>query len=329
MSTPVLLRMTAPLREVFDIPYHDVGPAGERPRVALIAGIHGNELNGVFVLARLADLLHCAWRGDHPRYRLKARAVVIPAVNVLGVNTGSRVWPFDRTDINRMFPGNEAGETTQRIAYRVITATRDAYYRVDVHSSSLEFEELPQVRLYEPNDDERASAFLFGLPAIVERPMNTTFSSTVGHAWRWHGGENFVLQAGQAGGLQLHHCERLFNALVSFLLRTGVLEGEPFDEEEDTHLFGLRQTLPLISETAGLFVSHLPVGRWVQASETIGHVYDAFEGVPLTEVRAPVSGLLSGVRRQPLLCEGDLIARIQTRENLPETVDTYLLGHGQ
>ncbi len=329
MTTPVLLRMTAPLRDVFDIPYHDVGPAGERPRVALVAGIHGNELNGVFVLARLADLLHAAWRGDHPRYRLRARAVVIPAVNVLGVNIGSRVWPFDRTDINRMFPGNEAGETTQRIAYRVITATRDAYYRVDVHSSSPEFEELPQVRLYEPNDDERASAFLFGLPAIVERPMNTAFASTVGHAWRWHGGESFVLQAGQAGGLQLHHCERLFNALVSFLLRTGVLEGEHSDEDEDTHLFGLRQTLPLISETAGFFVSHLPVGRWVQPSETIGHVYDAFEGVPLTEVRAPVAGLLSGVRRQPLLCEGDLIARIQTRENLPETVDTYLLGHGQ
>jgi predicted deacylase len=49
----------------------------------------------------------------------------------------------------------------------------------------------------------------------------------------------------------------------------------------------------------------------------------------LTEVRAPVAGLLSGVRRQPLLCEGDLMARIQTRENLSETVDTYLLGHGQ
>ena len=55
--TPNLLEMTAPLREDFSIPYHDFGPAAERPRLAMVAGVHGNELNGIFVLSRLAEYL--------------------------------------------------------------------------------------------------------------------------------------------------------------------------------------------------------------------------------------------------------------------------------
>ena len=122
---------------------------------------------------------------------------------MLGVNTRSRRWPFDRTDINRMFPGYDAGETTQRIADAVLQATRTAHYRIDIHSSNLDFEELPQVRLYEPSEDERASAMLFGLPAVIERATDSVFTSTLGHAWRACGGENFVIQAGRAGDLQL------------------------------------------------------------------------------------------------------------------------------
>ena len=49
--------------------------------------------------------------------------IVIPAVNVLGVNTRSRHWPFDGTDMNRMFPGYDGGETTQRIAAAVLELT--------------------------------------------------------------------------------------------------------------------------------------------------------------------------------------------------------------
>ena len=329
MAEKVLFDMPAPLRENFDIPYHDIGPQEQAPRAAFVAGLHGNELNGVFVLARLADLLRQAESGESKGYRLRKRVVVVPAVNVFGVNTGSREWPFDKTDINRMFPGHSEGETTQRIAYAVITATMNAHYRVDIHSSNLDFEELPQVRLYEPNEDERSNAFKFGLPAIVERPINKIFTSTIGHAWRWHGGENFVIQAGLAGNLQLIHCDRLFQSLVRFLIHLEILEGKPPETDETTHLYGLEETFPIISDCAGLFVSHMPVGRWVLAGETLGYLYDAFQGRVLEEIKTPVAGQVSGLRRQPLLYEGDLVARIQTRQPSKESVDTYLHGHGQ
>ncbi len=248
MSIETLVRMTAPVRDAFDIPYHDLGDRSAPPRIALVAGLHGNELNGIFVLSRLAAFLTEVAGGARPMLRLRERVVVIPAVNVLGVNTRRRVWPFDGTDLNRMFPGYDGGETTQRIAHAVFAVTAPARYRVDLHSSNLEFEELPQVRLYDPNEEERRTARLFGLPAIIERPGNTIFSATLGHAWREAGGANFVIQAGQAGELQLGHCERVFRGLIAFLDRIGVVEGAGLaDDEEEPHHFGPRQTLPVIA----------------------------------------------------------------------------------
>jgi predicted deacylase len=316
MTQRILLHMTAPLREDFDIPYHDIGETRDPPRVALVAGLHGNELNGVFVLSRLAAFLQGVAEGQHPGLRLCARAIVLPAVNILGLNTWNRHWPFDNTDINRMFPGYDAGETTQRIAHAVLEVTRPAHYRVDLHSAYLDFEELPQVRLYDPTDDERAAALLFGLPAVIERPTNTIFTATIGHAWKAHGGVNFMLRAGYAGNLQLPHCERLFHALIVFLQHTGMLQGTPVSEEpeEDAHYYGAEQTARIVAETAGLFISDLAVGHWLQVGDLIGHVYDGFDGQLRAEVKTPVSGLLSGIRRQPLLFEGDLIASIQTRQ---------------
>ena len=68
--------------------------------------------------------------------QLLRRVLILPAVNVLGVNTRSRNWPFDGTDVNRMFPGYDAGETTQRIAAAVLELTAQAKWRIDIHSSN-------------------------------------------------------------------------------------------------------------------------------------------------------------------------------------------------
>lgn len=326
----VLLHMTAPAREDFDIPAHVLGPRESPLRVALVAGLHGNELNGVFVLARLASFLRQIADGGRPGAHLAGRVLVIPAVNVLGLNVRQRTWPFDGTDVNRMFPGYEAGETTQRIAAAVLRATAEAPWGIDLHSSNVDFEELPQVRLFAPDDEERAAARWFGLPAVIERPVTPLLTTTLAHAWKQRGGHGVVIQAGYAGGLQLPHCERVFRALVDFLGRCGVLAGVPLAEvEQEVHAFGPSQSFPLISAHAGWFVPRREVGEWLVAGDLIGYVYDGFRGDLVGETRSPVGGLLSGIRRQPLLCEGDLVARILVREAVPSLPETYLMGHGQ
>ena len=330
VETRVLLHMTAPSREDFDVPYHDVGPQDQPPRVVLVAGLHGNELNGVFVLARLASFLRRVAAGEREGAALLGRVLVVPAVNVLGVNTRSRTWPFDGTDLNRMFPGYDAGETTQRIAAAVLERTAQAQWRIDLHASNPDFEELPQVRLIDATDAEREAARWLGLPAVIERSASPAFATTLASAWRQAGGHALIVLAGHADTLQTAHCERLFRALVDFLERAGVLVGMRLAEpEDDVRFFSARQSFPLISEQAGWFVSRLEVGQWLLAGDRVGSIYDGFSGELRTEIHAPVAGLLAGLRRQPLLCSGDLVARILTRTEVGDVADTYLMGHGQ
>ncbi len=309
-----LLCMTAPVREGFDIPCHEIGPKSSHPTVALVAGLHGDEINGVFILSRLADFLNSVEAGKYPELRLVKRVLIIPAVNVLGVNLRTRTWPFDKTDINRMFPGSTTSETTQRIAYAVLEATKRADYRIDIHTASADFEEIPQVRLYGPSDAEQESAQLFGLPAIMERSLSPVFTTTLMHSWKAWPGQSFVLRVGQAGTVQLDHCQRVFRSLVSFLGRIGVLEGiQIAAEDEDVCRFDKASAFRVFAEKAGTFVSDRHVGRWVGSGQELGYIYDSLSGNVIEKVIAPIAGLLTGIRRHPLLFEGDLILRVNRK----------------
>lgn len=309
-----LLCMTAPVREGFDIPCHEIGPKASHPGVALVAGLHGDEINGVFILSRMADFLNSVEAGKYPDLKLVRRVLIIPAVNVLGVNLRTRVWPFDKTDINRMFPGSIGGETTQRIAYALLEATKRADYRIDIHTASADFEEIPQVRLHGPSEAERVTARLFGLPAIMERSLSPVFTTTMMASWKVWPGESFVLRVGQAGTVQLDHCQRVFRSLVSFLGRVGVLEGvEIAVEDEEICYFDKGSAFRVYAENAGTFVSDRLVGRWVRAGQELGYIYDSFNGNVIEKVVSPVAGLLTGIRRHPLLFEGDLILRVNRK----------------
>jgi predicted deacylase len=309
-----LLCMTAPVREGFDIPCHEIGSKSAHPAVALVAGLHGDEINGVFILSRLADFLNSVETGTYPELKLIRRVLIIPAVNVLGVNLRTRTWPFDKTDLNRMFPGSTIGETTERIAYAVLEATKRADYRIDIHTASADFEEVSQVRLYGPSGAERETARLFGLPAVMERSLSPVFTTTMMSSWKVWPGQSFVLRVGQAGTVQLAHCQRVFRSMVAFLGRVGVLEGvEIAVEDEEVCCFDKPSAFRVYAEKAGTFVSDSPVGRWVRAGQELGYIYDSFGGSVIEKVVAPVAGLLTGIRRHPLLFEGDLILRVNRK----------------
>jgi predicted deacylase len=260
-----------------------------------VANLHGNDLNGMFVLSRLATFLRSVEAGRRRGLQLRERVIIVPTVDVRRVARG---WGSSR-------------HAADVVTSRVMEMTRTAYYRVEVRTTGCDLEELPQVWLYAPSDDERASACLFGLPAVVEQPADDENASELLRAWQPAGGENFVIHAGQSGNLQTRHCETLFRALAAFLDRAGVIGGlRLVEDEEELHYFDRRQVCDLRAEQSGLFSSSLDVGRWVRVGEELGQMYDSFTGEARVRIMVPVAGLLAGLRRQPLLCQGDMVARI-------------------
>ncbi|MEL6802340.1 MAG: succinylglutamate desuccinylase/aspartoacylase family protein, partial [Bacteroidota bacterium] len=79
------------------------------PTVLLLAGVHGDEINGVEIVRKCV----------HDKYfeELMAGTVIaIPLLNVFGFNNFSRDVP-DGKDVNRAFPGTSSGSLAARVAH--------------------------------------------------------------------------------------------------------------------------------------------------------------------------------------------------------------------
>ena len=83
---------------------------GKGEKAACIVGaMRGNEIQQMYIGALLVkSLKELEERGSIVNGN---EILVIPHVNDYSINIGKRFWPGDNTDINRMFPGNEEGES--------------------------------------------------------------------------------------------------------------------------------------------------------------------------------------------------------------------------
>ena len=106
-TTETIFSLAMPYRETLDI-RRTVYKGGNGPRVAVTAGIHGDELEGLYVCHRLA-----AWLDELERSNptaLLGQVELYPALNPLGLDTLTRSVPVFDSDLNRSFPGSQQGD---------------------------------------------------------------------------------------------------------------------------------------------------------------------------------------------------------------------------
>lgn len=78
--------------------------------ICVMGAMRGNEVQQMYVCARLVqELKKLEINGQIAK---NTGIMVIPCANYHSMNIGKRFWAMDNTDINRMFPGYDAGETT-------------------------------------------------------------------------------------------------------------------------------------------------------------------------------------------------------------------------
>lgn len=97
-----------------------------RPHLFFTAGIHGDEVSGIYVAEKL--ITHFSEKPPQ-----KGSISIIPTVNRSAMRCLTRRNPFDEKDLNRVFPGDEEGSFAERLADAVYKATEDADMIVDLH----------------------------------------------------------------------------------------------------------------------------------------------------------------------------------------------------
>ena len=108
MKKVVLFELETPYREAAVVEGFFFGDEDAQKSAAIVGSLRGNEIQQTYVCASLVRRL-TAMERDGLIHEGKG-VLVLPHANGFSMNIEKRFWPHDNTDINRMFPGYDAGE---------------------------------------------------------------------------------------------------------------------------------------------------------------------------------------------------------------------------
>jgi uncharacterized protein len=275
-----------------------------RPRLVVVTGLHGNELNGIYALHLLANSLRVL--------RPMGTVDVFPVVNTFGVDEGRKRGPFEDEDLNRAFPGRADGTAPQRLASTLLQATRDADVCVDVHTGSPLVSEIVQVRV-SLGGREVEYGRAMRLPLVWRRGPSPVDPASLVGAWRAAGCPAMRIMAGRGAMLENGPATQVARGLRHLMTALG-MASSPGD---DTTLADVADEDMMLhrSGTGGFWVSEVEVGARVGAGHLLGRVVAPVGGETLEEIRAERSGIVTMLRVYPMVYAEELLARVAALES--------------
>ena len=279
-------------------------PEGSKRRIAVITGVHGDELEGQYVAFELAQRL-----GAHPEL-FSGTIDIYPAINPLGINSIERSVPMFDVDLNRTFPGDPTGDVTETLAAAVVDDVAGADVAIDIHASNIFLREMPQVRINEVSADELLPlAPLLNVDYIWVHASSTVLQSTLAYALNERGTRTLVVETGVGMRITNEYGERLVDGILRLAASLGMWAGS-FRSYRSPIISRDGAVSYLNAEAGGIFLPKAEHGSPVVAGQTIGIVADALTGEVAQTVTAPASGLLFTLREYPVVYPGSLLGRI-------------------
>jgi uncharacterized protein len=288
-----------PTRTNIDIPVYVYRSEQEGPVVLLLAGMHGDEINGIEIIRRL--ITEKTLSGVK-----KGSIIAIPVINIISFVYGTRSLP-DGRDLNRCFPGTVNGSLGSRIAHDLMREVIPQIdFGVDFHTGGASKSNYPQIRCCFKTPENLDLAYFFEPPFILNgglrdktlRKEATAVGKTI---LVYEGGESsrfdsYAIEEGIAG------CKRLLSNL-------GMIE----KVEKPIESKVIHKTKWVRAKNSGLFHPAKKNGAFVQKDEYLGNITDPY-GEFETDIISPVKGYIIGINNLPVINRGDALIHIGLSE---------------
>ena len=284
---------------------------GKGEKAACIVGaMRGDEVQQLYICSQLVKTL----KGLEERGAIVGHneILVIPSVNHSSMNIGKRFWATDNTDINRMFPGYDAGETTQRIADGVFRAIQGYSYGIQFPSFYIQGDFVPHVRMMETGFQNPSLANLFGLPYVVIRKPRPIDTTTLNYNWQVWNTSAFSVYTSATRRLDEASARMAVASVLRFLTRMGILRytshsGYIASVIREDDLTSVKNDLP------GIYRRLAEPGQEVHRGQELATILDPLEGEVISRVLAPTDGIIYFAHSDPLVMEGTIVFKIIRR----------------
>jgi len=288
--------------------FHGAAPG---PVLALTAGVHGFEFVPILAAQRLLPRIDPATlRGTVVLVRLahvEAFEQRVPYVN-----------PFDRKNLNRMFPGRPDGTQAERIAWTITTEViRRSDLHIELHGGDgAEWMEAfagpyggPLAEAQYPQ--ARAMALAFGFRNVIKYEMKTQAQVDSGRSLNRQavadGKPTVLVEIGQNGQRDEASIAALTSGLENVLKTLKMTAGAPTPPRADTRWFG--DSAEAVATVTGIFTPVATTGRAVRQGDLIGTVTD-YTGKEIERIVSPVDGYVMYGLAGPPVRAGEAVVTI-------------------
>lgn len=313
MQSQSIFTIQTPVGTPMEIVRHTFSPQNAKPakRVSLITGLHGDELEGLYICHRLMQTL----KKFEEQNALKGEVHVYPAVNPQALEAGTRLWPFFSVDINRTFGDTNAPSLAAETSKALLDDLKsNSDLVVDFHASNLQLMELPQIRIIKDFEKKLVPlAQLCNVDLIWVHPHAPIFESTLGYNLNLAKIPTLVIETGICLRINKNYCDQIVLGILNLLRQTGTLDCDQ-PQVTPARLVQPDGVTMIQAQHAGLFVKHAEVGQTLKQGDKIGELIDPVQGNVLENVCSPCPGLLFTLREHPLTGKGAPLARIANEE---------------
>ena len=315
MRRGIVFQMEMPHRDPMRIRGFDFGNERGTRACAIVGSTRGNEVQQTFICSRLVAILASLEQEGIIDPRMSV--LVLPCVNPFSMNVDQRFWPVDRSDINRSFPGDANGGTTERIAAAILRVAQTYEHGIQLCSFNQQGDFLPHVRIAHQGPISDRSAALardFCLPYVVTRTPTAYDESTLNYVWQQNGTHAFSLYSRATDHIDEGSARMVTDAILRFLVSRGVLTSMPkkvAGAGSETTLLSEENLVDLRTKrSAGFLMSTVRVGDRVRKGQKLAQVLDAFDTHVLETLQSPVDGRVFFIRTDSLVQQHMVVLRI-------------------
>lgn len=310
MKKKTIFEMKSLYRDNFRVKGFEFGE-GEKS-VCIVGNLRGNEIQQIYTCSQLVQKLKIL--EEQGRIQKGHSILVIPSMNPYSMNSKERFWPTDKTDINRMFPGYNLGETTQRIAAGIFEVIKDYKIGMQFASFYMPGRFMPHIRMMQTGFENVDMAKQFGMPYVILRKIRPYDTTTLNYNWQIWETNAFSIYSTSTTEIDKDSAREAIQSVFRFLSKQGVVEYYTHDGYQpsvvvDSDMVSVR------TRSAGIFDSKVRVGEEIVKGQLLAQIMDPLEGNVIEELYSPVDGIVFFGHNDPLTYASTAVFKIITVEN--------------
>jgi predicted deacylase len=304
----IIYSLKVPYRDELRISGYRFGK-GEKA-ACIVGAIRGNEVQQLYICSQLIKAL--GELEEKGAIVNNNEILVIPSVNHYSMNIGKRFWALDNTDINRMFPGDFNGETTQRIAAGLFEKVQGYSYGIQFASFYMPGDFVPHIRMMETGYQSASLANLFGLPYVLVRKPSPFDMSTLNYNWQQWNTNAFSVYTNETNEIDEVSARQAVSSVLRFLTRMGVIRynshgGYIASVINENDLTSVR------NDVAGIYRRKKVPGDEIHRGDVLAEIIDPYEGGVISQIIAPTEGIIFFAHKSPLVNGNEIVYKIIRR----------------